>query len=156
MINTLFLTLQLSNLLYLLSFSTRNHVTMASWSFIQISLKNSELKTTHNTFRVVACTLSDDLSRNRSSQYTSPVIETIAEALSSDPLGLGVYTRQVYTPVSLKVMSFILKTFSSSNHTMLRLPIISAPSRFQTQINSCEGSAVALQCRSTLAPSETE
>ena len=130
MINTLYLTLWLSNLLCLLSF--RKHVAMASCSFIQISLKNSELKTTHNTFRIVACTFPDNLSRNRGSQYTSPVIETIAEALSSDPLGLGVYTRQVYTPVSLKVMSFILKTFSSSNQTMLRLPIISERSRFQT------------------------
>ena len=29
-----------------------------------ISLKNSELETTHNTFRVVECTLFDNLSRN--------------------------------------------------------------------------------------------
>jgi len=34
-------------------------------SFFQISLKNSELKTTHNTrVEIVACTFSDNLSRN--------------------------------------------------------------------------------------------
>ena len=52
MINTLFLTLQLSNLLLLLSFRTRKHNSMASRAInVQISLKYSELKTTHNTFR---------------------------------------------------------------------------------------------------------
>ena len=53
MINTLFLILQLSNLLLLLSFSTRRHMSVASppVPFFQISLKNSELKTTHNNFR---------------------------------------------------------------------------------------------------------
>ena len=52
MINTLFLTLQLSNLLLLLSFRTRKHKSMASRTInVQISLKYSELKTTHNTFR---------------------------------------------------------------------------------------------------------
>ena len=52
MINTLFLTLQLSNLLLLLSFRTRKHKSMASRAInVQISLKYSELKTTHNTFR---------------------------------------------------------------------------------------------------------
>ena len=30
----------------------------------EISLKNSELKTTHNTFGIVACTFSDNLPRN--------------------------------------------------------------------------------------------
>ena len=51
MINTLFLTLQLSNLVLLLSFSTFKCKSMASPAILQISLKNSELKTTHNTFR---------------------------------------------------------------------------------------------------------
>ena len=52
MINTLFLTLQLSNLLLLLSLRTRKHKSMASRAINgQISLKYSELKTTHNTFR---------------------------------------------------------------------------------------------------------
>ena len=51
----------------MLSFSTRKHTSMASraiLSFFFFFSKNSELKTTHNTFRVVACTLSDNLSRN--------------------------------------------------------------------------------------------
>ena len=44
--------LQLSNLLLLLSFSTRKHMSMAGLMlFFQISFKNSELKTTHNTYR---------------------------------------------------------------------------------------------------------
>ena len=53
MINTLFLTLQLSHLLLLLSF----HLALANISpwpllpFFQICLQNSELKTTHNTFQ---------------------------------------------------------------------------------------------------------
>ena len=56
MINTPFLpTLQqLSNLLLLLSFSTSKHMAYGLWPLVplfQISLKNSELKTTHNTFR---------------------------------------------------------------------------------------------------------
>ena len=53
MINTLFLTLQLPNLLLLLSFSTRSNTSMASdlLPLFQISLKNSELKTTHDIFR---------------------------------------------------------------------------------------------------------
>ena len=45
MINTLFLTLQLSNLLLMFSFSTCKLMSF------EICLKNSELKTTHNTFR---------------------------------------------------------------------------------------------------------
>ena len=50
--NTLFLTLQLSNLLLSLSFSTRKDVSMASLlSFFLISLKKNEFKTTHNTFQ---------------------------------------------------------------------------------------------------------
>ena len=45
---------QLSNLLLLLSFSTSKHMAYGLWPLVplfQISLKNSELKTTHNTFR---------------------------------------------------------------------------------------------------------
>ena len=51
MINTLFLKLQLSNLALLLSFGTFKHGPWPLVPFFQISLKNSELKTTHNTFR---------------------------------------------------------------------------------------------------------
>ena len=52
MINALFLRLQLSNLLLLLSSSTHKQTSMASRANqFQIFLKNSELKTTHNTFR---------------------------------------------------------------------------------------------------------
>ena len=52
MINTLFLTLQLSNLPLLLSFSTRKHMSTAlRASLSRLSLKNSDLKITHNTFR---------------------------------------------------------------------------------------------------------
>ena len=51
MINTLFLTMQLSNFLLMLSFSTRKHTSMASRAILSNFLKNSKLKTTHNTFR---------------------------------------------------------------------------------------------------------
>ena len=37
--------------------------------FFEISLKNSELKITHNTFQIVACTFSDNLSWNSCIQY---------------------------------------------------------------------------------------
>ena len=51
MTNTLFLTMQLSNLLLFLSFSTRKHTSMASRAILSnFFIKNSELKTTHNTF----------------------------------------------------------------------------------------------------------
>ena len=51
MINTLFLRLQLSNLFLLLSSSTHKQTSMASCANLSNFLKNSELKTTHNTFR---------------------------------------------------------------------------------------------------------
>ena len=53
MINTLFLTMQLSNLLLMLSISIRKHASIASPDRAILSnfLKNSKLKTTHNTFR---------------------------------------------------------------------------------------------------------
>ena len=52
MINTLFPPLQLWNLLLLLSFSTRKHKSMASPAILSwLSLKNRDLKITHNTFR---------------------------------------------------------------------------------------------------------
>ena len=51
MINTLFLTMQLSNLLLMLSFSIRKHASMACRAILSNFLKNSKLKTTHNTFR---------------------------------------------------------------------------------------------------------
>ena len=46
--NTLFLTLELSNLLLFLSFSKRKRKSMVSRAILVISLKKSELKTTHN------------------------------------------------------------------------------------------------------------
>ena len=51
--HTLFLTLKLSNLLLLLSFSTRKHTSMASCAIVANSvLNNIELKTIqYNTFR---------------------------------------------------------------------------------------------------------
>ena len=51
MINTLFLTLQLQNVFCCFPLA---HANLRSWPlvpFFEISLKNSELKTTHNTFR---------------------------------------------------------------------------------------------------------
>ena len=57
MINTLFLTLQLSSLLLLFSFSIRKQTSTASVPFFQISLKNSELKPPTIPFGIVACTL---------------------------------------------------------------------------------------------------
>ena len=62
----------------MLSFSTRKHTSMASraiLSFFFFFPKNSELKTTHNTFRVVACTLSDNLSRNSCIYFRLGVIK---------------------------------------------------------------------------------
>ena len=56
---TLFLTLQslqLSNLFLLLSFSTRKHISMAFRAILlSISLKNSQLKISRNTFRDMSC-----------------------------------------------------------------------------------------------------
>ena len=52
MINTLFLTLSLSNLLLLLSFSTCKHTSVVSPAILSIFFEeNSELKTTHNSFQ---------------------------------------------------------------------------------------------------------
>ena len=74
MINTLFLTRQLSNLLLLLSFSTRKHKSMASRAInFQISLKYSEFKTTHNTFRDCPVQFSDNLSRNSCKQSETKI-----------------------------------------------------------------------------------
>ena len=65
MFNTLFLTLWLSNLLLLLSFSTRRHTSMASpASSFKFLWKAVHSKPSTIPFGVVACTLSDDLSRN--------------------------------------------------------------------------------------------
>ena len=50
-INSLFLTLQLSNLVLLLSFRLANKRPLPLLPFFQISLKNSELKTTHNALQ---------------------------------------------------------------------------------------------------------
>ena len=61
MINTLFLTLQLSNLLLLLSFSTRKHTSMAS----RVILSNFFAKqTTTQYLSGLSCTFSDNLSGN--------------------------------------------------------------------------------------------
>ena len=51
MFNTLFLTLWLSNLLLLLSFSTRRHTSMASSAILSNFFEKQSLKTIHNTFR---------------------------------------------------------------------------------------------------------
>ena len=47
----LFPTLQLSNLLLLLSFSTREHTSIASRTILSNFFEDSELKTTYNAFR---------------------------------------------------------------------------------------------------------
>ena len=58
MINTLFLTLQLSNLLLLLRFSTRKHSPWPLVPFFQISFKNCELKTDPQYLSGLSCALS--------------------------------------------------------------------------------------------------
>ena len=63
MINTLFLTLQLSNLLLLLSFIQHSQTYIHGLLCQSFKLKNSELKTTHN-IGIVVCTFSDNFSRN--------------------------------------------------------------------------------------------
>ena len=62
MINTLFLTLQLSNLLLLLSFSTRKHTYKASRVILSNCSVNSKPPTI--SIGIVACTFSDNHSRN--------------------------------------------------------------------------------------------
>lgn len=51
MINTLFLTMLLTSLLLLLSFDTFKHTSMAFCAILTSYLKNSEIKTTLDTFR---------------------------------------------------------------------------------------------------------
>ena len=60
----LFLTLWLSNLVLLFSFSTRKHTSMASRAILSLIFEEhySELKTTHNTFRDYRVHFSDNLS----------------------------------------------------------------------------------------------
>ena len=52
MTNTLFLTMVAVNPTFVAFVSTRKHMSMAGLVlFFQISLKNSELKTSHNTYQ---------------------------------------------------------------------------------------------------------
>ena len=60
----LFLTLKLSKLLLLISFSSCKHSSGLFVPFFQILLTNSELKTTQIPFGIVAWTFSHNLSRN--------------------------------------------------------------------------------------------
>ena len=65
MSNTLFLTLQLSNLLLLLSFSTRKHMSMASPAILSNFFERTvDSKPPTIPFGIAACTFSDNLSRN--------------------------------------------------------------------------------------------
>ena len=64
MINTLFLTLSVAVKTYYFPLARANIRPRPLVPFFQISLRNGELKTTHNTFRDCRCTFSDNLSRN--------------------------------------------------------------------------------------------
>ena len=65
MINTLFLTLSLSKLLLLLSFSTCKHMSMASCAILSNFIeKTVSSKSPTIPFGIVVCTFSDNLSRN--------------------------------------------------------------------------------------------
>ena len=65
MINTLFLTLQLSNLLLLLFFSTRKHTSMTSRTILSNFFEEQWTQNRPTVpFGIVACTFSDNLSRN--------------------------------------------------------------------------------------------
>ena len=65
MINTLFLTLQLSNLLLLLFFSTRKHTSMTSRTILSNFFEEQWTQNRPTIpLRIVACTFSDNLSRN--------------------------------------------------------------------------------------------
>ena len=64
MINTLFLALSMSNLLFLLSFSTHNYTPMASRAILSNFFeKQWTVKAPTIPFGLVACTFSDNLSR---------------------------------------------------------------------------------------------
>ena len=65
MINTLFLTLQQSNLLSLLSFSTCKHMSMVSRAVL-LHFFEEQCTQNHPQYpsEIVACTFSDNLSRN--------------------------------------------------------------------------------------------
>ena len=65
MLNTLFLTLKLSNPLLLLSFSPGKHMSMASRAILSTFFEDQKkLKPPTIPFRIVACTFSDNLSQN--------------------------------------------------------------------------------------------
>ena len=70
-INTLFLTLWLSNLLLLLSFSTHRHMSMASPAIVS-NFFEKQWTQDHPCYisGVVACTLSDNLSRNSCVEFS--------------------------------------------------------------------------------------
>ena len=65
MTNTLFLTLQFSNLLLLLSFSTSKHTPTVARAILSIFFRRTvNSKPPTIPFEIVACTFSDNLSRN--------------------------------------------------------------------------------------------
>ena len=68
MTNTLFLTLKLTNLLLLLSFSTRKHKSMGSPAILSDFFEEQLKKTPTMPFGISACILSDNLSENSCKQ----------------------------------------------------------------------------------------
>ena len=50
---------------FLLSFSTRKHASIASRVILSIFFEDQLTQTTHDTFGIVACTSSDNFSRNK-------------------------------------------------------------------------------------------
>ena len=82
MINTLFLTLQLSNLLLLLFFSTRKHTSMTSRTILSNFFEEQWTQNRPTVpFGIVACTFSDNLSRNCRKLYKTPRYAILADAL---------------------------------------------------------------------------
>ena len=65
---TLFLTLKLTKLLLLLSFSTRKHKSMSSRAILSKFFEEHLKKTPTMPFGVVACIFSDNLSENNCTQ----------------------------------------------------------------------------------------
>ena len=68
MTSTLFLTLKLTKLLLLLSFSTRKHKSMSSRAILSKFFEEQLKKTPTMPFGVVACIFSDNLSENNCTQ----------------------------------------------------------------------------------------
>ena len=68
MTSTLFVTLKLTKLLLLLSFSTRKHKSMSSRAILSKFFEEHLKKTPTMPFGVVACIFSDNLSENNCTQ----------------------------------------------------------------------------------------